>query len=211
LKTKLRDGVSSWTEKKNRGRKQLTDGLEFCPLTAKNWEDIEELFGPRGGWGGCWCMWWRLGRAAFEKNNGNGNKQALRRIVASERPIGVLAYSAGKPVGWCAVAPREVYTRLANSRVLKPVDAQSVWSVSCFYVMPGYRRSGLSVALLKAAVDYADQNGAEIVEGYPQEARKSLPDAFAWTGILSTFRHAGFKEVARRSPTRPIMRKDVTV
>jgi GNAT superfamily N-acetyltransferase len=155
-------------------------------------------------------MWWRLGRAAFEKNKGKGNKQVLRRIVALAKPAGVLAYSSGKPVGWCAVAPREVYIRLANSRVLKPVDAQSVWSVSCFYVMPEYRRAGLSVALLKAAVDYASQNGAKIVEGYPQNVQKNLPDAFAWSGLLPTFRHAGFKEVARRSPTRPIMRKDVS-
>jgi GNAT superfamily N-acetyltransferase len=155
-------------------------------------------------------MWWRLDRAAFEKNKGNRNKQALRRIVASGKPVGVLAYSAGKPVGWCAVAPREVYTRLVNSRVLKPVDAQPVWSVSCFYVRTGFRRTGLSGALLQTAVDYARRNGTKVVEGYPQEPRKGLPDAFAWSGLLPTFREAGFNEVARRSPTRPIMRKDVS-
>ena len=155
-------------------------------------------------------MWWRLGRAAFEKNKGQGNKWALRRIVASGKPVGVLAYSVGKPVGWCAVAPREVYTRLANSRVLKPVDAQSVWSVSCFYVTPSYRRTGLSIVLLKAAVDYAKQNGANIVEGYPQDVRKNIPAAFAWSGLLPAFRQAGFKEMARRSPSKPIMRKDVS-
>ena len=203
--------------KKNHVKKQLADAaqkshgtLEFRPLTSKNWADIEELFGPRGAWGGCWCMWWRLGRAAFEKNKGKGNEQALRRLVASGQPVGVLAYSGGNPVGWCAVAPRELYIRLANSRVLKPVDDKSVWSVSCFYVMPGFRRTGLSVALLNAAVDYAHQNGAKIVEGYPQDVRKNLPDAFAWSGLLPTFREAGFKEVARRSPTRPIMRRGVS-
>ena len=205
------------TRKRNRAKKQLFDvaqnlraTLEFRPLTPKNWADIDELLGPRGGWGGCWCMWWRLGRAAFEKNKGQGNKRALRRILASEKPVGVLGYSAGKPVGWCAIAPREVYIRLANSRVLKPVDAESVWSVSCFYVKRGYRRAGLSTALLKAALDYAHQNGAKIVEGYPQEVRKNIPDAFAWTGLVPTFRESGFEEVERRSPTRPIMRKDVS-
>lgn len=118
-------------------------------------------------------MWWRLGRAEFDKSKGKGNKQALRRIVALGGAVGVLAYSEGKPVGWCAIAPREEYARLANSRVLRPVDAQSVWSVTCFYVAREYRRAGLSVALLKAAVDYAKQNGAKIVEGYPPNiARK---------------------------------------
>jgi GNAT superfamily N-acetyltransferase len=151
-------------------------------------------------------MWWRLGRPAFEKSKGQKNKEAFHRIVESRQPVGVLAYSAGKPVGWCAVAPREAYIRLANSRVLKPVDEKAVWSISCFYVRLGYRRGGVSVALLKAAVDYARQHGATLVEGYPQDARKSLPDAFAWTGLLPAFRRAGFSEVARRSPSRPIMR-----
>ncbi len=203
-------------DKQNRRRK-LSDAnkishaaLEFCPLTTKNWPDIEKLLGPRGGWGGCWCMWWRLRRAAFQENKGDRNRRALRRIVASKKAVGVLAYLGGKPVGWCAVAPREVYTRLANTRVLKPVDAQPVWSVSCFFVKPEYRRADLSVALLKAAVDYAIQNGAKIIEGYPQDAHKNIPDAFAWTGLLPTFCQAGFEEVARRSPRRPIMRKDVS-
>jgi len=155
-------------------------------------------------------MWWRLRRAAFQENKGDRNRRALRRIVASKKAVGVLAYLGGKPVGWCAVAKREVYTRLANTRVLKPVDAQPVWSVSCFFVKPEYRRAGLSVALLKAAVDYAIQNGAKIIEGYPQDAHKNIPDAFAWTGLLPTFCQAGFEEVARRSPRRPIMRKDVS-
>jgi len=155
-------------------------------------------------------MWWRLRRAAFQENKGDRNRRALRRIVASKKAVGVLAYLGGKPVGWCAVAKREVYTRLANTRVLKPVDAQPVWSVSCFFVKPEYRRADLSVALLKAAVDYAIQNGAKIIEGYPQDAHKNIPDAFAWTGLLPTFCQAGFEEVARRSPRRPIMRKDVS-
>ena len=101
------------TGKKNHVKKQLADAaqkshgtLEFRPLTSKNWADIEELFGPRGAWGGCWCMWWRLGRAAFEKNKSKGNKQALRRLVASGKPVGVLAYSGGNQ--WVGVLLRRV-------------------------------------------------------------------------------------------------------
>ena len=183
--------------------------LQFRPLTTRNWADLEELFGPRGACGGCWCMTWRLSHAAFQKNKGARNKQAFHGIVASEEPTGVLAYSAGKPVGWCAVAPREAYVRLENSRVLKPVDDQPVWSVSCFYVARPYRRTGLTQALLEAAVEYARQRGAKIVEGYPQDLQKDLPSAFVWTGLLPTFRKVGFKEVVRRSPTRPIMRKEL--
>ncbi|MBV9087328.1 MAG: GNAT family N-acetyltransferase [Acidobacteriaceae bacterium] len=154
-------------------------------------------------------MTWRLSNADFQSNKGGQNKRALRRIVALGAPTGVLAYSADKPVGWCAVAPREVYIRLQNSRVLKPVDDQPVWSISCFYVAPSHRRSGLTEALLEAAVKYARQRGAKIVEGYPHDVQKDLPRVFVWTGLFPTFRKAGFKEVVRRSPSRPIMRKEL--
>lgn len=183
--------------------------LQFRPLTTRNWADLEELFGPRGACGGCWCMAWRLNHGEFQRNKGAANKHAFRRIVLSGEPTGVLAYSGGNPVGWCAVAPRETYVRLEKSRVLKPVDAKPVWSVSCFYVARLHRRAGLSVALLRAAVEYARQHGATIVEAYPQDLQKDLPSAFVWTGLFPTFRKVGFKEVARRSPTRPIMRKEL--
>jgi GNAT superfamily N-acetyltransferase len=154
-------------------------------------------------------MAWRLSHAAFQRNKGARNKQALHGIVASKEPAGMLAYSAAKPVGWCAIAPPEAYVRLENSRVLKPVDDRTVWSVSCFFVSRPYRRTGFTQALLEAAVEYARQRGAKIVEGYPQDVQKDLPGAFVWTGVLATYRRAGFKEVVRRSPTRPIVRKDL--
>jgi hypothetical protein len=57
--------------------------LRFYPLTAERWEDLEELFGERGASGGCWCMWWRLKRSEFERQKGEGNRLALKRIVDS--------------------------------------------------------------------------------------------------------------------------------
>jgi GNAT superfamily N-acetyltransferase len=180
--------------------------LTFRPLTRATWPDLEALFGQRGACGGCWCMSWRLKRADFERQKGTGNKRALRNLAASGAPVGVLAYRDGQPVGWCAVAPRSVYVRLEGSRVLKAVDDQPVWAVTCFFIARAHRRSGLSSQLLGAAVEYARKQGAKIVEGYPQDLHKDLPDAFVWTGLVPSFRKAGFKEVARRSPTRPVMR-----
>jgi len=110
-------------------------------------------------------MTWRLSRAEFERNKGVRNKQTFRRIVASREPTGVLAYSADKAIGWCAVAPRKAYGRLANSRLLQPVDDRPVWSVSCFYIAGPYRGTGVARALLEAAVAYARRRGARIVEG----------------------------------------------
>ena len=181
--------------------------LEFHPLTPDRWPDLERLFGERGACGGCWCMWWRLKRSAFERQKGARNKKAFRELVRKVDPPGLLAYVSGQPVGWCAVAPRESFPVLERSPTLRRVDDQVAWSVACFFVARPFRRRGLSVKLLRAAVDYAKARGARIVEGYPVEPRKtSMPDAFAWTGLVATFRRAGFKEVLRRSPSRPIMR-----
>jgi GNAT superfamily N-acetyltransferase len=97
---------------------------------------------------------------------------------------------------------------LERSRTLKRIDDQPVWSVTCFFIIRPYRRRGVSVELLNAAVEFAKKRGAKIVEGYPVIATSgSLPDAFAWTGIPGTFLKAGFKEVARPSRSRPIMRR----
>jgi GNAT superfamily N-acetyltransferase len=152
-------------------------------------------------------MTWRLPRARFAQGKGAGNRAAFRRRVRSGVPPGLLAYIDGRPVGWCAVAPRSEYDYLARSRVLRPVDDSAVWSVSCLLVAKPYRGRGLSVRLLGAAVKMAGEAGAEIVEGYPVIPYASrMPDAFAWTGTLTAFLAAGFEEVARGSPKRPIMR-----
>lgn len=152
-------------------------------------------------------MWWRLKRSEFEKKKGEGNKRALKRIVDSGEVPGLLAYANGQPIAWCSIAPRETYPVLERSRTLKRIDDQPVWSVVCFFVAKSFRRKGVTVRLLRAAVEYAKMQGARIVEGYPVESKKPrMPDVFAYTGLVSAFRKTGFAEVLRRSETRPIMR-----
>ncbi len=181
--------------------------LEFHPLVPGRWLDFESLFGSHGACGGCWCMFWKLRRSEFEQQKGEANRRAQKAIVDSGKIPGILAYSNGEPVGWCAVEPRVNYSLLERSRILKPVDDQPVWSVTCFYVAKAYRHKGLTVELLHAAVEYVARQGGKIVEGYPTEPRAgSLPDAFVYTGLASAFREAGFVEVTRRSETRPIFR-----
>src|SRR6266700_5058846 len=119
--------------------------LKFQPLTPKRWPDLESLFGERGGWGGCWCMWWRLSRAEFQKRKGQRNKAAFKQIVEDAELPGVLAYANGQPVGWCAVAPREQYPVLERSRTLARADSKAVWSVTCLFVARPFRRAGVSV------------------------------------------------------------------
>ena len=183
--------------------------LEFHPLTPGRWKDFETLFGERGACGGCWCMWPRVKRSEFQKQKGVGNKSTMKEIVRAGPPPGLLAYADGHPVGWCALAPRETYSVLANSRIMRPVDDRPVWSVVCFFVAKPFRRRGVTAKLLDAAVQYARKQGARVLEGYPVEpkTRQQLPDVFVWTGLAAAFRRSGFREALRRSPTRPIMRR----
>jgi GNAT superfamily N-acetyltransferase len=183
--------------------------LEFHPLTPGRWRDLESLFGERGACGGCWCMYWRLTRANYNLDKGEKNKRALKTMVEEHETPGILAYAGDKPVAWCSVAPRESFPVLERSRILKPVDDRKVWSVVCFFVDKEYRRRGITVRLLKAAIDFVRARGGRVLEGYPVDPRKDQPDAFVWSGLASAFIKAGFKEVERRSESRPIMRREI--
>jgi GNAT superfamily N-acetyltransferase len=133
------------------------------------------------------------------------------KLVKSRNAPGILAYAGAKAVGWCAVAPRSDYFFLGRSRVLQEVDRLPVWSISCLFVLKDYRGQGVSAQLLRAAVEFAAAKGAKMVEGYPTiPYAERVPAAFLWTGTWSAFRRAGFTEVARRSPSRPIMRATAT-
>ncbi len=183
----------------------------FHPLTPDRWADFEKLFGPRGACGGCWCMYWRQSRKEYEALHGEQNRQTMHALVRSGAIPGILAFEGDKPVGWCSIAPRSEFASLARSRILQPVDDQPVWSVVCFFVARGDRRRGLTVELLKAGIQYGGTRGAKVIEGYPVEPKEGkAPDVFVYTGLAAAFRQAGFSEVLRRSPTRPIMRYTIS-
>jgi len=152
-------------------------------------------------------MWWRQSASEFAAGKGEKNREALRALVASGDPPGLLAYLGDEPVGWCAVAPRERYVRLARSRTLKAIDQQPVWSITCFFVARRHRRQGITGQLLDAVVPFVRDRGGRIVEAYPiAPASGEYPAAYAYTGLLSTFLAAGFEIVARPSPSRAIVR-----
>jgi molybdopterin converting factor subunit 1 len=183
--------------------------LRVAPVTPERWSDLEQLFGPRGACAGCWCMWCRVGSAEFRANKGDGNKRKMRALVRRGPPPGLIGYLGAEPVAWCALGPRSDFGRLATSRKLAPVDGQPVWSVPCFFVARGYRRAGLTKQMLEAAAKYARGQGATTLEGYPIEPAGTSADAFAWWGLLGAFEKAGFREVVRRSPTHPIVRRNL--
>jgi GNAT superfamily N-acetyltransferase len=182
--------------------------LRVLPLTPGRWRHLEDLFGDNGACGGCWCMWWRITRAEWTRQKGEANRRAFHEYVTSGERPGLLAFAGRRPVGWIAVEPRERYPVLQRSRTVKPIDDEPVWSITCFFIRKGHRRRGVASALIRAAMDHVRARGGEIVEAYPIDPTTDnpLPDAFAWHGTMAMFSREGFIEVARRSPTRPIVR-----
>ena len=77
----------------------------------------------------------------------------------------------------------------------------------CTFIAKDFRRQGVSVQLLKSLVNYAKQQGIQIIEAYPTiPTQNKLPDAFAWIGLYKTFERAGFEIVDRTSKNRPMVR-----
>ncbi|MGH6905242.1 MAG: GNAT family N-acetyltransferase [Geminicoccaceae bacterium] len=180
--------------------------LTTRPLTPDLWPALADLFGENGACGGCWCMYWRIG-AAYRRRPRADNMAAFRALVQRGPPPGLLAFEGEVAVGWCQLTPRAGLPWLDRAWRLKRVDDLPVWSLSCLYVRKGWRRHGVTAALIGAALQAARCANAPALEAYPLDADRS-PSA-SGTGYASTFARAGFKTVARRVPPRPIMRHDL--
>jgi GNAT superfamily N-acetyltransferase len=177
------------------------------PLLTENWEDFETLFGPKGAYGGCWCMWWRIPRKEFEEGQGQKNRDAMKAIVDSGIVPGLIAYKDDFPFGWCSVAPREHYATIERSRVLARIDDQPIWSLVCFFIDKNFRGDALSEKLILGAIEYVKSKGGKIIEAYPSHIhKKNMSPVSTFTGISSILEKVGFKEVARPSKSKIIMR-----
>jgi len=176
------------------------------PLTPDLWPAFEDLFGRNGACNGCWCMYWRVG-AAYSRTPRDKNKAAFREIVKRGPPPGLIAFDGDLAVGWCQLTPRDALPWLDRAWRLKRVDDVPVWSLSCFYVRIGYRKRGVTSALISAALKAAKRAKAPALEAYPLDGNKTPSTSF--TGYATTFARAGFNTVACHVPPRPIMRHDL--
>ncbi len=179
--------------------------LTIHPLTPERLPALEDLFGEQGPAGRCWCMYWRIGNDNLKRSRA-ANKAAFCGLVKSGPPPGLLAFDGELAVGWCQLTPRHDLPWLDRAWRLKRVDELPVWSLSCFYVRKGYRKRGVTSALITAAIEAARRAGAPALEAYPLDA--DLTPSASGTGYVSTFTRAGFKVVARHAPPRPIVRYD---
>ena len=180
----------------------VMNNLEFHPITPERWPDLAIFFQGHGNPNWCLCMRWRLKSAEFNQLKPAQRRDRLEALVQQCIPIGILGYYQGKPAGWCSIAPRETLMLLENSSILKRIDNLPVWSVTCFFVKPSLRGSGLPVKLLQAAVAYAISQGATIIEGYPVEPGKS----YRFMGSPAIFEQAGFQQAGIAKNGRRIVR-----
>jgi GNAT superfamily N-acetyltransferase len=183
---------------------------EWRALAPERWSDFERLFGRAGGYGGCWCMWFRQTGKEYEAGRGEPNKQAMCQLVEGGEIPGLILYAEGEPAGWVSVEPRTAFPRLERSRAARRIDDADVWSIVCFFVHRKFRGRGAMRRLIAAAVDHARGNGATVVEAYPRDLEDGRPSAdAAYVGLLPLFLEAGFREVARHAKSRPLVRLEL--
>lgn len=188
--------------------------LEIHPVTADRWDDLAAFFGPSGAFAHCWCTWWRQTSAEFSEGveqKGAPNRALMHSLVEVGTEPGLLAYRDGQPVGWTSVAPRPQYGRILRSRRIGPEPEEAaderIWSVVCFWIPRQERGKGVANALLKAAVDRARGRGAMTLEAYPVDTTGGRqPSANLFTGTLTMFQRAGFREVDRPPGAQMVMR-----
>jgi GNAT superfamily N-acetyltransferase len=186
------------------------------PATPDRWDDVVKVFGRRGedpSW--CWCQLFLrpVTPEATGPAKAPDNRRSLEQEIARATvPPGLLAYADEQPVGWTRVGPRSGYPRVSGNRALTRVltDDPGVWWVTCFAVDSRHRRTGVGAALLQAAVAFAQKHGATAVEGHPVDVASlraaNVSGAAIFTGTMAMFSAAGFTEVGRTYPTRPVMR-----
>ena len=191
---------------------QLAPTLIVRPLTPAGWPDLEAVFQAKGCSiaRNCWCMYYRRhgGRPDLRagESRSERNRADLRELAAGDPPPGLIGYEGKRPVGWVSLGPREDFARLEKSPVMKPVDDQPVWSIVCFVVPSEHRHRGVASALLAAGIEYARARGVRLLEAYPIDTAEPSAGESAWFGIKSMYDKAGFREVARRKPARPVVR-----
>ena len=188
---------------------------ETHPVTADRFEDFADVVNRSRRPTHCWCLSHRLRTREIEELGGGSREEAMRRLCDREHPPGVVAYRDGEPVGWCNVGPRAEITRLAGSRLIRPIDDLPVWSIVCVVVRSGHRRQGVTAPLLEGAVAYAASSGAPAVEAYPVDPPGRMDLTMAFVGTKAMFERAGFRVVGTTDAVasgmpRLVMRRDLS-
>ncbi|WP_186316499.1 GNAT family N-acetyltransferase [Microbacterium sp. BH-3-3-3] len=184
--------------------------IEILPATGDRFDDAETALDSGDG-PGCQCQWWLLTNAEFQKTSRDDLTTRFHAEMHGDRAPGLIAYVDGEPAGWVRVGPRIDQARLLRTRDVttatdEPLDADDVWSISCFVVRTAHRGQGLMKRLLDAAVSTARDAGARVVEAYPLDPTVTKRSANQlYRGTVSMFEQAGFDIVDRPKPDRALV------
>jgi GNAT superfamily N-acetyltransferase len=178
--------------------------LTVRAVTPELWPALESLFGRAGASNGCWCMYWRLGPGY--RRRPEENRAALQAITEQGPTPGLLAFEGDKAVGWCQLTPRAALPYLDQMWPGLAATEQPIWSLSCFFVLRGYRGRGVAAALIGAAVDSAWRARAVAIEAYPVDTGAARRTHNLFTGTLTAFTRAGFSVVTRGPYGRVLVR-----
>lgn len=187
-------------------------GFAVFPLTPERWTDLENLFGPQGPCYGCWCNHFRMSPRLRKPLLGEGARQLFAERVKQGPPPGVLAYAGDDAVGWLQIGPRAHVPEWNNPRRAStplpdaPAEDERNWAASCFFVRRGFRGQGVTGALLDGAIIFARDSGARLIEAAAMDNREKRSADGLYVGPETVFRRAGFTEVARQKPGRPLLR-----
>jgi GNAT superfamily N-acetyltransferase len=192
-------------------------GVQVRPATPERWDDLVTVFGRRGNdpsW--CWCQLFLSSgpdKLTSSRPTADNRKALQQEVTHALQPPGLIAYVEDHPVGWSRVGPRSAFPRVQGNRALARLlpDDPGAWWVTCFAVDSRHRGSGVASALLDAAVAFARDHGATAVEGHPVDVAAwratRVSGAALFTGTKTLFAAAGFSEVGRTFPARPVMRR----
>ncbi|WP_116238360.1 GNAT family N-acetyltransferase [Microbacterium sp. AG157] len=184
--------------------------IEILPATGDRFDDAETALDSGDG-PGCQCQWWLLTNAEFQRSSRDDLTTRFHAEMHGDHSPGLIAYVDGEPAGWVRVGPRVDQARLLRTRDVttateEPLDADDVWSVSCFVVRTAHRGTGLMKKLLDAAVSTARTAGARVVEAYPLDPTVTKRSANQlYRGTVSMFEQAGFDVVDRPKPDRALV------
>ena len=185
------------------------------PATTSRWEDVQHALTGGGDGRSCQCAWFTLTNAEFNRTDADQRRDLLQQEVDDDRAPGLVAYVDGEAAGWVRVGPRTVQRRIARTRNIvtstpEPLDDEYVWAITCFVVRKDHRGQGLNTTLLNAAVDFAREHGARVIEAYPVDTSEGpVPANDLYHGALSTFVAAGFTTTASAKPGRPLVHRDL--
>jgi len=173
------------------------ESVEIAALSSHTWPALAELFSSGGDPRWCWCQYWRKPGSNWTNTTPAENRRDLEALVGHDPAPGLVALRDGRAIGWVGLGQREAFPRLQRSRTIPTVPGDGVWSVNCFVVARRERRSGVATALLDAAVAYAAEHGAALVEGYPVATDGArIASSSVYTGTTAMFERAGFEVAA---------------